>query len=51
MKMNLIRIMKLAIRRFSEYYDIKKYKIKAVDSIAVHSYNLNTYKIRIGNKK
>ena len=51
MKMNLIKIMKLAIRRFSEYYEIKKYRINAADAITVQNYNLNTYKIKIGNKK
>ena len=49
--MNLIKIMKLAIMRFSEYYEIKKYRIKAADSIIVQSYTLSTHKIKIGNKK
>ena len=49
--MNLIKIMKLPIMRFSAYYEIKKYRIKALDAIIVQNYNLNTYKIKIGNKK
>ena len=51
MKMNLIKIMKLAVIRFSEYYDIKKYRINARDSIVVQDYALNNYKIKINNKK
>ena len=43
--------MKLAIRGFSEYYEIKKYRINAADAIVVQNYNLNTYKIKIGSKK
>ena len=49
--MNIIRIMKLTIKRFSEYYDIKKYGINAGDSIVVQDYTLNNYKIKINNKK
>ena len=51
MKMNLIKIMKLAVIRLSEYYDIKKYRIKVGDIIAVQNYSLNSYKIKINNKK
>lgn len=43
--------MKLAIIKFSEYYEIKKYRINSADAIIVQNYNLNTYKIKIGSKK
>ena len=49
--MNLIKIMKLTIGRFSEYYEVKKYRIKAGDIIVVQDYILNDYKIKINNKK
>ena len=49
--MKLIKIMKLTIRRFSEYYEIKKYPVNAWDSIVVHNYSLDNYKIKIDNKK
>ena len=49
--MNLIKIMKLAVIRFSESYDVRKYTINQGDSIVVQNYSLNNYKIKIGNKK
>ena len=49
--MELIKIVKLRIKKFSEIYDVKKYRSSVQEKISVLHYTLNDYKIKINNRK
>ena len=49
--MNLIKIAILLKRRFSEFYEIKQYRMHASSQFVVRHYTLNNQKIVIDEEK
>ncbi|MBI4452047.1 hypothetical protein HY637_01335 [Candidatus Woesearchaeota archaeon] len=49
--MDLIKIARMTVRKFSEACEIKKYRIHDSDSILMHDYIVMHNKIRINNRK
>lgn len=49
--MKLIKIIRTKVKKFSEIYDIRKYRVHAADTILVHHYTIASSKIRINNRK
>ena len=51
MKMNIIKIVKLARKNFPEIYEIAHYKFQIGDQLAVADYSLNYQILKINRKK
>ena len=51
MKMNFIKIVKLARKNFWEVYEIRRYKINFGDNLAVANYSLDNHLLKIDGKK
>ncbi|MBS3113692.1 hypothetical protein J4448_01200 [Candidatus Woesearchaeota archaeon] len=49
--MNLIKIAILLKKKFSEFHDIKQYKIQASEQFVVRHYTVNNQKITINKEK
>ena len=49
--MNMIKIAVLLKKKFSEFYEIKQYKIPASEQFVVSNYALNNQKITIDKEK
>ena len=51
MTMNIIKIVKLARKNFSEIYEITHYRFQIGDQLVVADYSLNYQIIKINGKK
>ena len=49
--MNLLKIAILLKRRFSEFYDVKQYRMQASEQLVVRKYTVNNQKIIIDEEK
>lgn len=49
--MNIIKIAIMLKRKFSEFYDVKQYRIQPSEQFVVRKYNLNNQKIIIDEEK
>ena len=49
--MNLIKIVMLVKRKFSEFYEIKLYRKHAAQQITVRNYTINSQKVVVDEEK